>query len=272
MEEIDLKELLDMFLEKNFLIIVIVLIASILGAIYTTKILVPEYQSLTSLVLVQVGGENLGDTNSITTTDITLNANLVDNYREVAKSKSVASKVIENLDLNMSLSEVQDSINVTSITDTELIQIIVTHTDPELACNIANEVAKVFIEKVDEIYKVSNVHVLDVAEVSNKPSNVNLIKNIVIFAFVGFVLASAYILLVNMLDTTVKTDTDIEKALHLPVLASIVLTEENSKKKARVTNVKPTMERNIQITYQDSSSQETKSNSTSKRLKKGGRN
>ena len=102
MEEIDLKELLDMFLEKKFLIIIVVIIATILGVIYTTKILVPEYQSSTSLVLVQVGGENLEDTNSITTTDITLNSNLVDDYREIAKSKSVATKVISNLNLDMS--------------------------------------------------------------------------------------------------------------------------------------------------------------------------
>ena len=33
MEEIDLKELLDMFLEKKFLIIMVVIIATILGVI-----------------------------------------------------------------------------------------------------------------------------------------------------------------------------------------------------------------------------------------------
>ncbi len=250
MEEIDLKELLDMFLEKKFLIIIVVIIATILGVIYTTKILVPEYQSSTSLVLVQVGGENLEDTNSITTTDITLNSNLVDDYREIAKSKSVATKVISNLNLDMSLQDVQESIEVASISDTELIQITVTHTNPETACRIANEVAKVFIEKVDEIYKVSNVHVLDEAQVSNIPSNVNLIKNIIIFAFIGFILVSAYILLINMLDTTVKTDTDIEKALHVPVLASIVLTDEDVRKKSMSANLKSKeTEKNIQISY-----------------------
>ena len=36
-----------------------------------------------------------------------------------------------------------------------------------------------------------------------------------------------------MLDTTVKTDADIEKALGVPVLASIVLTDDSNKKKAK---------------------------------------
>lgn len=249
MEEIDLKELISMFLEKKFLIIFIVLLSAILGAVFTLKIIVPEYQSSTSLVLVQVVGENDSeDSNSITANDLALNSKLVANYREIAKSKSVTSKVMENLNLDMSLLELQKSINVTSISDTELIQITVTNTDPELACKIANEVAKIFIEKTDSIYKVSNVHILDEAEPSYQPSNVHLVKNIVIFAFVGFILVSAYILLVNMLDTTVKTDTDIEKALHIPVLASIVLTEDSSKKKSKSSS---SSQEDVQISYQE---------------------
>lgn len=256
MEEIDLKELISMFLEKKFLIILVVLLAAILGAIYTLEIIVPEYQSSTSLVLVQIAAENsLDGSNSITANDLALNSNLVDNYREIAKSKTVTSKVMENLNLNMTLAELQKSINVTSITDTELIRITVTNKDPELACKIANEVAKIFIEKTDEIYKINNVHVLDEAEPSYEPSNINLVKNVVIFAFVGFILVSAYILLVNMLDTTVKTDTDIEKALKIPVLASIVLTDEATKKKSK-SSVGISQE-DVQITYKEEANETT---------------
>lgn len=264
MEEIDLKELISMFLEKKFLIILIVLLAAIIGAVYTLKIIVPEYQSSTSLVLVQIAGENsLDASNSITANDLALNSNLVDNYREIAKSKTVTSKVMENLNLDMTLPQLQSSINVTSITDTELIKITVTNTDPELACKIANEVAKIFIEKTDEIYKINNVHVLDEAEPSYEPSNIHLVKNIVIFAFIGFVLVSAYILLINMLDTTVKTDIDIEKALKVPVLASIVLTDDSNKKKAKSLGIS---QEDVQISYKE----ENNNRSTGKR-KKGGK-
>ena len=271
MEEIDLKELIGMFLEKKFLIIAIVLIAAILGAVYTIKFVVPLYQSSTSLVLVQVVTENKDEDDTgesaISSTDIALNSNLVDDYREIAKSKSVVKKVIDNLNLDMSLTEIQNSISVSSISDTELIRITVTHADKNLACKVANEVAKVFIEKVNEIYKVSNVHVLDKAEVAVTPSNINLGKNIVVFAFVGFVLVSAYILLINMLDTTVKTDTDIEKALKLPVLASIVYTDDSVKKKAKTSS----SDSEIHISYQNNNIV-TSDNVQNKHSRKGGNN
>lgn len=257
MEELDLKELISIFLNKKYLIIIVLLIFAIMGIIYTSNFITPLYQSSTSLVLVQIAKDNSSESNSITATDVTLNSKLVEDYREIAKSKSVANKVKENLKLEQDISEIQKSISVTAISDTELIQITVTESDPELSCKIANEVARVFRDKVSEIYNVSNVHVLDKAEVPTEPSNIHLFKNIVIFMFIGFILVSAYILLVNMLDTTIKTDTDIEKALGIPVLASIVQTDESVKKKIKKnTNNSESIEdseNNAQVLYKNNS-------------------
>lgn len=238
MEEIDLKELISMFLEKKFLIVLVVIVFAMLGAIYTLKFVVPEYQSTTSLVLVQVAGENTKSEGTITTTDIAINTKLVANYKDIAKSRTVAKKVAENLNLDIGIEAIQNSISVSSTSDTEVIRITITHTDPVLACKIANETASVLTERVKEIYKTSNLYVVDVAEVDTTPCNIHLFKNIMIFGFVGGIIVIVYIILINMLDTTVKTDTDIERALQLPVLASIMQTDENGKKKHKASSVK----------------------------------
>lgn len=232
MEEIDLKELISMFMKRKILIILVVIIFALIGAIYTVKFITPTYQSTTRLLLVQTGEKsNVNEnTGSITTTDITLNSKLVNNYREIARCEAVLSKVIQNLNLDVTYQELKSMTSVSVTTDTEILQLTVEYTDPEMACNIAKEIANVFIETVNHYYKLDNLNVLDEAKVNTTPSNVHLAKNIVIFAFVGGILVSGYILLINMLDTTVKSDTDIERALEVPVLASIVLTNENAKK------------------------------------------
>lgn len=232
MEELDLKELIAMFLEKKILIILVIIIFALMGAVYTLKFVTPIYRSSTTLILAQTTlNRTEGELSSITQGDITLNANLVDNYKKIAESRVVASKVIENLGLSDSIESIRENTTVSTSSDTEVIEITVSNPDPELACKIANELATVFTDEALQIYKVNNVNVLDEAVVSLTPANVNLFKNIVLFAFVGGVIVSAYILLINMLDTTVKTDVDIEKAIGLPVLASIVLTEDAPKKK-----------------------------------------
>lgn len=232
MEELDLKELIAMFLEKKILIILVVIIFALIGTIYTLKFVTPIYRSSTTLILAQttINSSN-GELSSITQGDITLNANLVDNYKKIAESRVVASKVIKNLGLNTSIENIRENTTVSTSSDTEVLEITISNTNPELACKIANELATVFTEEALQIYKVNNVNVLDEAVIPTKPANVNLAKNILIFSFVGGVLVSVYILLINILDTTVKTDVDIERAIGLPVLASIVLTEDAPKKK-----------------------------------------
>ena len=236
MEELDLKELISMFLEKKLLIILVIIIFAIMGAIYTLKFIVPEYEASISLVLVQLGTAATTDSaTSISTRDITINSKLVENYREIAKSRVVADTVKQNLHLDIPTSEIQQNIAVNSISDTELIRVTVTNKDPKLAYDIATEFAKVFADKVEGLYNIRNVHILDEAQIPQEPSNIHLSKNVLIFAFVGAILVFGYILLINMLDTTVKSDIDIEKALNLPVLASIALTDDNYKKKSKYT-------------------------------------
>lgn len=239
MEELDLKELISMFLEKKLLIILVVIIFALMGAIYTLKFITPIYKSTTSLLLTQTTlGPQTGETTGITQSDLTLNSKLVGNYKKIAVSDSVASTVIKNLGLSLSIDEIHKSTVVTTSDENEGIEITVSSTDPELACKIANETAKVLIERARSYYQIDNADILDEAVVSLEPSNINLFKNIVIFAFVGGILVSGYILLINMLDTTLKTDLDIEKAVGLPVLASIVLTEDTTKKKKSKSSAK----------------------------------
>lgn len=221
MEELDLKELFTIFWNKKTQIILIVAIFMVIGIIYTMGFVTPVYTSSTTLVLATSSNSSNSDTNSITTTDVTLNSKLVSTYSELVKSKNVLRQVKSNLNSDFNEQEMRKNITVTSVKDTEIIEITVTQEDPAYAAKIANEIAKVFTQKVAEIYNINNVHVVDEAEVSSSPSNVNHAKDVVIFAFVGIVVAVMYVLIVNMLDTTVKTQEDIERMLKIPVLANI---------------------------------------------------
>ena len=91
----------------------------------------------------------------------------------------------------------------------------------EDAALIANEIAKVFSEKVTEIYNISNIYVMDTAKVSESPSNVNHARDVMIFTVIGIAIAIAYVVLLNVFDTTIKNQEDIEKNTGLIVLAQI---------------------------------------------------
>ena len=219
MEELDLKELFGIFWKRKLQIILIILIFIVLGVIYTVACTTPMYSSSTSLVLASSNSNQ--KTNTITATDITVNSKLVSTYSELVKSKNVLSQVKENLNIDVNEDSLRNNVTVSSVKDTELIKITVTTKEPNYSAKIANEIAKVFTEKVKEFYNIDNVQVVDQAEVSNVPSNINHKKDVIIFAFIGVAVAVVYVLIANMLDTTIKTAEDIEKEFKLPVVASI---------------------------------------------------
>ena len=219
MEEIDIQEIFKRLCRR--FIITLTAIFMVIAAVYSYVIQTPKYQSYTTIVLTKA--ENTADENtSVTQTDVTMNQKLVTTYSEIVRSKTVLSQVISNLQIaNLTESQLRSNVTVTAIEDTEVIKIMVSNENPEYAAKIANEIAEVFTAKVKEIYSIENVQVVDKAEISYTPSNINHKKDIIIFAFIGAVVSVIYVLLSNMLDTTVKTAEEIEKEFKLPVIASI---------------------------------------------------
>lgn len=231
MEELDLKELFKIFWEKKVYIILITLIFLMLGIIYTIGITTPKYKSSTTVILTKADSTAASSSQeSITQTDITLNQKLVSTYRELIKSDSVLRTVITNLGLSdINKDTLKKAITVTGGENTEVIKISVSDTNPKQAANLANEIGKVFAEKVADIYKINNVYVVDQAEEESEPYNINHTKDIIIFVLIGLVISTMYVLLANILDTTVKTEEDIKKTLNLPVIALLPLCEFDSK-------------------------------------------
>lgn len=231
MEELDLKELFEIFWSKKIQIALIVMIFLLLGLIYSYAFVSPKYKSETSLLIVKQ--ETSTDSTSLTTSDLTLSQKLVSTYRELIRSKTVMRKVINSLNLNISEEALKASISVSSVSDTELIKISVVNENPTNAKIIAKEVVNAFTERVKEIYKIDNVNVIDEAEVPSAPYNINHIKDLLIFIFIGIVVSIIYVLIANMLDTTIKNKESIEKNLGLIVLTEIPLCNFNETKPSK---------------------------------------
>ena len=226
MEEIDLKEIIGVFWEKKVTIILLMAIFMVIGFIYTSFFVVPKYSASTTLVLAQSASKEDG---TITTNDVTLNSKLISTYSGLLESSKVTRQVITNLGIDDSEASIKNNVSVSAETGTDIIKITVKNTDPEKAADIANEMAVVFAEEVKRLYGMDNINTLDVAEPSEAPSNVNLTKTIIIFGVIGAVIGVGYVFVLFMLDNSIKSSEDIEKAMDIPVLANIPVYEADTK-------------------------------------------
>ena len=221
MEEIDLRELFEYFKGKILWILAAIILAIGVGNVFTVLTRVPMYNSNTTIVLVS---ENNGTTYN--TTEQQLNKNLVSTYAEIIKSRKVLNKVIENLGLDYSYNALKNNISVEAVTNTEIIRIIVSDSDPQVSAEISNEIADVFMEEVQKIYKLNNVSVIDKAEVNKTPYNINFIKDHLIYILVALVLSCGIIFVIYYFDTSIKTSEEIENKLGLVVVGIVPKVEK----------------------------------------------
>ena len=221
MEEIDLRELFEYFRGKILWIIAAIILAIGVGNVFTVLTRVPMYNSNTTIVLVS---EN--NSTTYNTTEQQLNKNLVSTYAEIIKSRKVLNKVIDNLGLDYSYNNLKNNINVEAITNTEIIKVIVSDSDPQVAAEISNEIAEVFMSEVQKIYKLNNVSIIDEAEVNKAPYNVNYIKDNLIYIMVALVLSCGVIFIIYYFDTSIKTSEEIENKLGLTVVGIVPKVEK----------------------------------------------
>jgi len=215
MEEIDILEFFRYFLSKIYIVVITFLLALIIGNFYSKNVKVPLYKSYTTVVLVSETDREY------TQSDLTLNKNLVKTYSNIIKSKTILNKLIENLKLNYSYSKLSNMITVSGVNETEIIKISVVSEDRHEASKIANAIVPIFQDEVKRIYGIENVSVIDKAEESSNPYNINFVKENIIYALVGIILGFIIIFIIYYFDSSVKSVEMVEDKLGLTVLGTI---------------------------------------------------
>lgn len=215
MEEINLKEVYSYFKSRLLWMLLAIVVIVIIGNVYTILTRVPMYQSNTTIVLV---GESK---KGYSQTDSQLNQNLIGTYSEIITSRKVLQQVIDNLKLKMTVDELSKNITTSSVEDTEIIRITVNNEKKKMAVKIADEVASVFSEEIQDIYNLENVAIIDKAEVAKEPYNINYVKDNVIYLMIGVVLSFGVVFVMYYFDTTIKSSEIVEEKLGLTVIGIV---------------------------------------------------
>lgn len=175
----------------------------------------------TSTTLIVSNQKDGSKYNDLQLSDINLNRNLVNTYNIIAKSDRVLERVIQDIDLDMSLSTLRPKVSVSSEGNTEIIRFTIEDHNPEQARDIANSLSMVFQREVKEFLRMDNVQIIDVAKLPRSPVRPRPMLNILIAAFTGLMAGLGIVFLIEYLDNTIKTPEDVQRYLDLPILGAI---------------------------------------------------
>nr|WP_106784342.1 Wzz/FepE/Etk N-terminal domain-containing protein [Lysinibacillus timonensis] len=218
-ETISLQDIIKVIKKRLFLIAGITLAGMIIAAVVSFFFLTPIYQASTQILVNQKNPEQ----QTIQTQDIQSNLQLINTYNVIIKSPAILNKVIENLDLDTTPELLTKSISVTNANDSQVVNITVENEAPYMAVDIANTVAEVFEEEIQVLMSVNNVNILSPAVLGENPSPVKPSKtmNVAIAMVVGLMVGVGLAFLLEYLDTTVKTEQDVEELLNLPIIGLV---------------------------------------------------
>jgi len=218
-ETISLQDLFKTLKKRLLLIILTTIVAITVSGVVSFLYLTPIYQSSTQILVNQ----EKADISTFNSQDIQTNLQLINTYNEIIRSPYILTKVIAELDLNTTPSALSGQITVNNKQNSQVVNITVQNANPSIAVDIANTTASVFQKEIMNLMKVDNVSILTPAVLGANPSPVkpDPMLNMAIAAVIGLMLGVGIAFLLEYLDTTVKTEQDVEEILNLPILGLI---------------------------------------------------
>lgn len=215
--------LIDLFfyVRKRVWIIILAAIVCAGAAFAVCKLyMTPQYVATTTAYILKKDAEGNKD---VAYSDLQLAAQLAKDYQALIKTRTVASKVIETLGLNMSSSKLLGKLTVSSpgSSDTRILNISVRDEDPELAARIADCVREVAATELQRIMDTESLRTVDEAVVPTVPSSPAIKSNTLKGGLLGGAAAFAVIFIFFMLDDRIKTEEDVERYLQLNTVGTI---------------------------------------------------
>lgn len=215
-ETFDLIELFRSILKHVKLIVFLGLLFGCCGFFGTKLLIAPTYTASTSIYLTP----QISESGSLDYNSQMANSKLVTNAVNLLTQNNIMSEVAKDVGLE-SAEKVKDVVSVTNESNTEIITISATTTDPKLSKNIANDTVSTFIRTMQKNLNVRNIEVVDKAKLSYVPSGPNVKKNTMMGTVVGFIVGVAYAILKFLLDNRLRTKEEAEKYLGIPVFCEI---------------------------------------------------
>lgn len=195
-EELDLKEIVKCIYQKKKILISIIIIALILGMLYTFLIKKPIYQ-VTSQILID-------------------------------NADALIEQVVSGKDL------IQDGMEAKFNKTSKVITITTEMTNQEDAFNITNQYIEKLKIKLEEVYDIKTFKIIEEPELPQTASNITYAKDILISVCIGIIIDGAYIMLVLSF-RGITNISEIEENLKIKALGNVNLEKDKNKKEISYT-------------------------------------
>lgn len=201
--------------KKNWkLILLMGILGLLVSSVLTFIIIKPKYEAT---VQVLVSRKNASQSNYYN--DQQADIQMINTYKDIITNdvilRPVRQDMIELYGINLSISDLKNDIDVETQANSQVFSINVTDTNSDRGSKLANQVAKVFEEKVKHIVDINNVTIVSESQPSNIPVTPKKGENLILGIAFGILIGTTIIYVRDALDINVRDTEDITKSLGL---------------------------------------------------------
>ena len=225
--ELKVQDLWNVFRSCWILLLAIVVLVTGGSYLVLNQLYEPEYTATVTIWALRVSPD------SLTSQDVSIGTNLINDYRLLIKDDAVVRSVIQKTsmdDNNLSIERLKNAVTIKNETGTRVLYLSVTAKTPGSAQTIANAWGEAFCEQVnnsigeeqsEEGNQQKTVKIFSKAYLPTTPSNQISIFKLLLIGVAVAVLAYAIALIRFVLNDRLITPEDVENYLGLHVLGMI---------------------------------------------------
>jgi capsular polysaccharide biosynthesis protein len=222
-------------LRRRWIIVVLTILAGASVAWWNT----PRESRYATVATIYVGARQFGlSPNSVNggVDQVDLVGRLLATYAKMIGSEPIAQDAVKTTNVQRSPGGVVGATTVGVDPGTQLIRIRVIDPEPRVAQALANGLANAFVEKVQVLEGTAPAgegtvpslpaYVFESAKLPVFPIPIGATRNLTLGAIFGFLAAAAAAFLLEYLDLTIKSPSEAEHRLELPVLGVIPMSRD----------------------------------------------
>lgn len=223
-QQTNLRETLSKVIKKGWIILLLIVVFGLGARIFSANFIAKVYKAQTTLF---IGTEQSAQTN-ITLSDLEASNQLIVDYKEIAHSRMVIEPVMRKFGLTIDMKEFVKALSLETLGESRLFSLGFSSKDPELAAQVANEMALQLTAAVADIVKVENIRIIDTALVPTEQDFPELNIITLLAAILGLALGLLFIYFNDLYNDTYSTQESIENELQLDVFAFVPKRKKNN--------------------------------------------
>lgn len=214
--------LVDILLSLKSHIVLVILITVLFAGLFwavSKFVIVPTYDSTVKFYIEAAMTDE--DNPGVGLQAVNLAQRIANTYIELMKTNSFYNLLVEELGVDLSVTELRDMVSYKSVQDTEILEASVRTTDPDLSLIIASTIATVAPDAMNEIKSTATLTVIDQPLRAATQSTPHVMRNTALGLILGLFLGSMLAIIIDMFNIKIRTEEDITKNFDITIIGVV---------------------------------------------------